>query len=341
MNKKNGREGRFDVFYASVFSLISFILLSPSVHASGDELGVEQCMQEKILKSDSTETVGDIRLHCQKILTDTRNIHRESNLRRRELSQEVAFDNPFVISVHKPNYFLPIAKNKETNTAPFIEQYPDEVVEFDDTEIKFQISVKFPLARNLFSKDDDFYFAYTNRSFWQMYKTDSAPFRETNHEPELFYAMKTDWEVFGFKNRKLNLGFVHQSNGRGGILSRSWNRIYALFVLEKGDWTLGFKPWYRIPEKIEEDNNPDIKDYMGNFEFTGIYTHAHHTISAMVRNNLDGSDNRGAVQVDWVFPLAEFFSGYLQYFKGYGESMIDYNYKQESIGIGIALTGWL
>jgi phospholipase A1 len=86
------------------------------------------------------------------------------------------------------------------------------------------------------------YFAYTNRSFWQLYNENSAPFRETNHEPEIFLLMPTDWELFGFKNSFINLGFVHQSNGRGGTLSRSWNRIYASFLFEKDDFLLVFKP---------------------------------------------------------------------------------------------------
>jgi phospholipase A1 len=60
----------------------------------------------------------------------------------------------------------------------------------------------------------------------------------------------------------------------------------------------------------------------------------------MIRNSLD-SNNNSTIQLDWVFPFTRTLGGYIQYFNGYGESLIDYNYKQESIGIGVALSVWV
>lgn len=295
-----------------------------------------RCLQEKLPGLEDTVTIGEIKQDCQqKAVSDEMTL-----AERRFESEKPAWDNKFLLQMHKPNYILLIAKNDQTNEAPFELQFPDEDTSLDDTEVKFQISAKFPLVRELFG-DNMLYFAYTNRSFWQLYNDNSAPFRETNHEPEVFLAIPSDWKIFGFKISYINFGVVHQSNGRGGTLSRSWNRIFASFLFERDNWLINLKPWYRIQEDEVDDDNPDIEDYMGNFELTGLYKLGNHTFSAMLRNNLESDNNRGAVQVDWVFPFTSNLSGYIQYFNGYGESLIDYNYEQESIGIGVTLSGWL
>jgi phospholipase A1 len=321
--------------------IISVMMGSYPVYAADNISAMDKCIQTEALAAGISETIGEIEKRCRKKIADSDMKTGETILERRMRLTEQAFGNPFVISAYKPSYILLFAHNEESNEAPFSLQFPDEDTSLDNTEVKFQISAKFPLFVDLFDGKGNVFFAYTNRSFWQLYNDNSAPFRETNHEPEIFLSLKNDWKLFGLTNRLVNVGFVHQSNGRGGTLSRSWNRIYASFVFEKDNFVMDFKPWFRISEDEADDDNPDIEDYMGNFELTGIYKKGRNTFSVMLRNNLDSDDNRGAIQVDWVFPLFKHLSGYVQYFSGYGESMIDYNYDQESIGIGLALSGWL
>jgi len=249
---------------------------------------------------------------------------------------------PFTLMAHKPNYILVATYNSSGyNPDPYREQYKNPSLELDDTEAQFQVSIKTPLAIGLFDTFD-IYAAYTNRSFWQVYNDDiSSPFRETNHEPEIWAQFNPNWEFHGFTNTANMVGFVHQSNGQGGNLSRSWNRIYANFVVEKDNLALAFKPWYRIPD--DDDDNPDIKDYMGNYELRGAYKWGKNVFSVMSRNNLQSGFSKGAVELSWSFPLWSYpyMKGYIQYFNGYGESLIDYNQYTNQIGIGFALTDWL
>ena len=65
------------------------------------------------------------------------------------------------------------------------------------------------------------------------------------------------------------------------------------------------------------------------------------SLAVMLRNNLDVDNNRGAIEIGLTFPLTHTLKGFVQYFNGYGDSLIDYNRWQERFGIGIKLTDWL
>ena len=142
----------------------------------------------------------------------------------------------------------------------------------------------------------------------------------------------------------MRVGFNHQSNGRGELLSRSWNRIYATLAMESGNYVTVIRPWLRIEEDEDDDDNPDIEDFLGNFEWYNFYKYKSVGYGLMLRNNLDsGDDNHGAYQIDITFPLpgTDDIKWYIQYFNGYGESLIDYNVRTNRIGFGVALIDWL
>jgi len=107
--------------------------------------------------------------------------------------------------------------------------------------------------------------------------------------------------------------------------------------------SFGFKPWFRISEDAVDDDNPDITDYLGHYELRAAYKWGGHVFSAMSRNNLESGFDKGAVELGWSFPLGKYpyLKGYLQYFRGYGESLIDYNEHVNRIGIGVSLADWL
>ena len=270
---------------------------------------------------------------------DTPEVSALTPLEERIALENKSADNPFVITPHKPTYILPVAYNSSPNQAPYENAVDGDI---DNIEIKFQISFKIPLVKNLFGNNGHLGVAYTQQSFWQAYNSAiSAPFRETNHEPEVMLTFTNDRNILGFRHRLTVLGFVHQSNGRSGLLSRSWNRFYADFIFERGSLVFSIKPWYRIPENESEDDNPDIYKYLGYGEYSAAYRKGKHTYSILLRNNFR-SDNKGAVQIDWSFPMYQKkLRGYLQYFNGYGESLIDYNDFTNRLGIGVILNAWL
>lgn len=271
-------------------------------------------------------------------------VRRESNKHDSYLSKlwELDEDKPrdqYVIMAHRSNYILPVAYNSSPNTSPFQEASTGEDVQ--ETEVKFQISLKIKLWQDILGNDMDLWFGYTQKSFWQLYNfADSSPFRETNYEPELLLNGRTNFRFLGMNARTMNVGFNHQSNGRSKPFSRGWNRIVGTVGLEKDNFILLFKAWYRIPERAEKDDNPDIDDYMGYGEIWGYYVWNGYRLGAMLRNNLKSSDNRGALQLEWSIPITKKVGVYIQYFNGYGESLLDYDHSVNRIAIGFILTDW-
>ena len=242
---------------------------------------------------------------------------------------------------HQQFYILPVKHSSNPNESPQSPSHPQtQTVPLKSTEAEFQLSFKAKGAENILSSNVDLWFAYTQQSQWQVYNSEiSRPFRETDYQPEIFAVIPTDYDLLGLRGRFINVGFVHQSNGRAEPLSRSWNRVYAQFGFERGDFALLARPWYRLNEKAKDDDNPDIKRYMGYGDLVGIYKWGRQEFSLLSRYNPDTGN--GALQGGWSFPVHARLKGYVKVFTGYGETLIDYNSKATSIGVGVMLADWL
>jgi phospholipase A1 len=247
----------------------------------------------------------------------------------------------FSIDLYNPNYLLFGRYSNNVNYQPFSPLFDAAQVpaqSLDSTEAKYQISFK---AR-LWTTDDrrwGVWGAYTQQSNWQVYNAAlSRPFRDTNYMPELFVSYRPGVDFGDLHWRLLNVGFNHESNGRSDVLSRSWNRLYAELGVESGNFALLAKAWY--PLKESESDNPNITDYTGYGALTAIYKWHEHSFAAMTRGNV--RTGKGAGEFTWTTPrLLGPLHGYVQIFSGYGESLIDYNWNQTTIGIGISLNDWL
>lgn len=253
---------------------------------------------------------------------------------------------------HKSNYLL-VTNTNNTNDIPQTPSYINtENRQLDDQDLRFQISLKtemlnnIPIVRELpYVTSSRIWAGYTQQSNWQVFDTEaSRPLRENVYEPEIVLSLGIDNEVEGEKlryiPRMLNLGLVHQSNGRSNPTSRSWNRLYLESGWEVSDrLSLMLRPWWRIPES-RDDDNPDIEKFMGYGDMTIRWEDSKRKNAAtlLLRNNLR-SDNKGFAQLDLQRQVLNnpYLKLHLMASTGYGATLLDYNHSQTIFGMGISL----
>jgi phospholipase A1 len=86
-------------------------------------------------------------------------------------------------------------------------------------------------------------------------------------------------------------------------------------------------------------HNPEIKRYLGNGRFIAVY-HIHNNTFAVETHNVMKDYFRPiSAEFTWSFPLPYIrnIKGYVQYFTGYGQSLIEADHHTNAVGVGFAL----
>ena len=211
---------------------------------------------------------------------------------------------------------------------------------------RFQFSFKFRVLTPVGNVSDvwhDMYFGYTQTSLWDLQSL-SKPFYDTSYKPTVFFyreafAHKPSW----LDRLGLQFGVQHESNGQSGARSRSLNSFYLkpIFAwnLPRG-WQFALAP--RLNTYIDKDENPDIAHYRGYVEWGLRAEHrAGFQLSAFVRKG--NGAGYGSTELNASWALDRFFPELggrvlLQYFNGWGESLLDYNQRRsDQVRLGFML----
>lgn len=223
------------------------------------------------------------------------------------------------------------------------------------TQVKFQFSFKYDLWPS--RGHHTVYLAYTQKSLWDLYDK-SAPFRESNYAPEIFYAHYHS-DTHGKPNPGCGLfseqaGVEHESNGEASDASRSWNRIFGEVAGRcYGQSTfglVGLRAWY--PVGVAE--NKTIAETQGYGELSlGVGVDdddllMNGLLTVALRKGTSKEIAKGSVTVDarWrpsyqrVLGKAWKFVPYVwfQFFAGYGETLSTYDSSSTSARVGIGFT---
>ncbi len=84
------------------------------------------------------------------------------------------------------------------------------------------------------------------------------------------------------------------------------------------------------------DDNPDITKYMGYYQLKVGYQPGATACSAP-KGQYNWNTGYGGAEVGLSYPITRNVRFYTQVYSGYGESLIDYNFNQTRVGVGVML----
>ncbi|MCX6641131.1 MAG: phospholipase A [bacterium] len=212
------------------------------------------------------------------------------------------------VSAHKVNYFS-------------IDHWPAN----KNSQIKFLISMKFRvlepnlyvLKYNLFPA----YISYSQKSLWNVGQN-SMPFEENNYNPEFFLDYSVNAVIFGrLKLRNIVIcPLEHESNGLNRIQSRSWNRQYVLirFGIES-------KKKLEITNSFLSDKAVlYVKLWYASGYFLWGGSLKNHQLD--IKTPIFRDIHKSSYQFVFRQQLPEMnFALYLQYWYGYGETLLRFD----------------
>lgn len=233
-----------------------------------------------------------------------------------------AFDRGPYFGLYKDNYFIfgTAVGSKPTR---------------ENTNVKFQISIAQKLTKSVLPWNTYLYLFYTQKVFWNVLE-DSMPMTDLNFNPGIGLAKPLFW-----RNRyigKLNLIVEHESNGKDGEASRSWNKVsFGGSIIIDPKLMVHAKGWIPI---IDGVNNKDILKYCGLYQFGMSYMSLNRRFVAsvvMVKRKSWKLDYNTVIELNYRISNNDNQYLFAQYYNGYGEGLLDYKQFHSQFRVGIVI----
>ena len=237
-----------------------------------------------------------------------------------------AFDSGPYFSFYKDNYFIVGTSLGYKPTAY-------------NSNVKFQISIQQKLTKSTLPWNTYIYLFYTQKCFWDVFRN-SMPMTDLNFNPGIGVAKPFFSTVTGRYVGKAFLVLEHESNGRDGEASRSWNKIsFGGNIYVDKNLMVSAKFWIPIDDG---GYNRDILRYSGIYQMSVDYMTDNRRFGAslLLVKRKDWNPFNFNTQLDIkfrVFPKDNQYL-FLQYYNGYGEGLLAYKEFHSQIRVGICLS---
>lgn len=233
-----------------------------------------------------------------------------------------AFDNGPYFGLYKDNYFI-----FGTSVGP----RPTK----ENTNIKFQISIAQRLTKSTLPLGTYLFLFYSQKCFWNVLEK-SFPMTDLNFNPGIGLT-----KPLFVKNRyvgKLSLIAEHESNGRDGVESRSWNRLsLSGSIMIDPMMTVHGKFWLPF---IDGQNNKDLLDYYGIYQIGASFQNPNNRfgLSVILTKRRGWRLNYNTI-VEFSYRIfkRDNQSLFVQYYNGYGEGLLAYKEYHSALRVGIVI----
>lgn len=204
-----------------------------------------------------------------------------------------------------------------------------------NSDVKFQISIAQRLTKSTLPWNTYLFLTYSQKCMWNVFE-ESLPMRDLNFNPGIGLG-----KLLIVKDRligKMMLLVEHESNGRDGEDSRSWNKIsLSASIFVDPQFMVHGKVWIPI---IDGQNNKDILKYSGIYQ-TGIQVTSKNkrfgmAITLVKRQGFNLNFNT-IIELNYKLFKKDNQYLFLQYYNGYGENLLDYNKFHSRLRAGIVI----
>ncbi len=232
------------------------------------------------------------------------------------------FDNHPFFGTYKDIYF--------TVGGP-VNQKPNEF----NSDVKFQISFRQRLTKSILPFHSHLFLSYTQKAMWNVFE-ESMPFHDLNFNPGIGLQ-----KLIIIKDKLVGTATVmleHESNGRDGEASRSWNKVsLSASAIIDPQLMVHAKAWIPI---VDGQNNKDILRYSGIFQsglqFLSSNKRWVADITLVKRKGWKLNFNT-TINVGFRIRKKDNQFIMLHFYDGYGENLLDYNKYHCRLRVGLLI----
>lgn len=250
-----------------------------------------------------------------------------------------------IVAIEKSSKEIADSIRAELDSRPYFSLYKDTYFvggtvlggkpdEFN-SDVKFQISFQQRLTKSVLPGNTYLYLFYSQKAIWHVFEN-SLPFHDLNFNPGVGLS-----KFIIMKNRLVGKATVmveHESNGRDGTASRSWNKISLAGEAYISPVLMAHaKYWIPI---VDGQYNRDILKYSGLYQagFQAKSTDDKWVLDmTLVKRKGWNLNFNTIVQLGYRINHNSNQFIMLQYYNGYGESLLDYKQYHSRIRIGLLI----